>query len=82
MSGYYFLKETDATLAGEVGSSLVNQRLGNVDDNYAALRLAERFEHKFSNHGARVWQNAEILPQADFLQTYRIYQRLKSAPKP
>jgi putative salt-induced outer membrane protein len=70
--GYYFLKETNTTLAGEVGSSFVNQRLGNVDDNYATLRLAERFEHKFSNHGARVWQNVEILPQANKFENYII----------
>jgi putative salt-induced outer membrane protein len=68
--GYYFLKETNTTLAGEFGSSYVNQRLGDVDDNYATLRLAERFEHKFKNFGARVWENAEILPQVNKFDNY------------
>lgn len=68
--GYYFLKETNTTFAGEFGSSYVNQRLGNVDDNYASLRLAERFEHKFKNFGARVWENAEILPQVNKVDNY------------
>jgi len=68
--GYYFIKETNTTFAGEFGSSYVNQRLGDVDDNYATLRLAERFEHKFKNYGARVWENAEILPQVNKFDNY------------
>ena len=70
--GYYFLKETNTTLAGEFGFSYVNQRLGDVDDNYATLRLAERYEHKFKNYGARVWENAEILPQVNKLDNYLV----------
>ena len=69
-AGYYFLKETSTTLAGEIGSSFVDQRLGDVDDNYMTLRLAERFEHKFTNYGARVWENVEILPQVDKFDNY------------
>ncbi len=68
--GYYFLNETNTTLAGEFGSTFVNQRLGNADDNYATLRLAERFEHKFNNYGARVWESAEILPQVNQFNNY------------
>ncbi len=61
-AGYYFLKETNTTLAGGIGPSLVFQRLADVDTTFASLRLADRFEHKFSN-SARVWQKAEFLPQ-------------------
>lgn len=70
--GYYFLKETNTTFAGEFGSSFVNQRLGDVTDNYATLRLAERFEHKFSSYGARVWESAEILPQVNKFENYLV----------
>jgi putative salt-induced outer membrane protein YdiY len=63
-AGYYFLKETNTTLAGEIGPALIFQRLGGVDTTYATLRLAERFEHKLDN-GARVWEKAEFLPQVD-----------------
>ena len=70
--GYYFLKETSTSLASEAGSSFVNQRLDDMDDNYATLRLAERFEHKFGNSGARVWQNVEILPQVNKLENYLV----------
>jgi len=63
-AGYYFLKETKTTLAGEAGPALIFQRLGDVDTTYATLRLAERFEHKLDN-GARVWEKAEFLPEVD-----------------
>lgn len=70
--GYYLINETNTTFAGEFGSSFVNQRLGNVDDNYATFRLAERFEHKFNKYGARVWENVEFLPQVNKLENYLI----------
>jgi putative salt-induced outer membrane protein YdiY len=63
--GYYFLKETNTTFAGELGSSYVAQRLGSADESYATLRAAERFEHKFDDFGARIWENVEVLPQVD-----------------
>jgi putative salt-induced outer membrane protein YdiY len=70
--GYYFIKETNTTFAAEFGSSFVNQRLGNVDDNYATFRLAERFEHKFNKYGARVWENVEFLPQVNKFENYLV----------
>ena len=70
--GYDFIKETNTTLAGEIGPSFVNQRLGGVDDNFATLRLAERFEHRFSRYGARVWQSVEFLPQINKFENYLI----------
>ena len=70
-AGYYFLKETNTTLAGEIGPSLIFQRLGGVDTAYASLRLAERFEHKFDN-GARVWERVEFLPQVNKLENFLV----------
>jgi len=69
--GYYFLKGTNTTLAGEVGPSLITQQLGGVDTTYATFRLAERFEHKM-NGGARIWEKAEFLPQVDKLQNFLV----------
>lgn len=63
--GYYLLKETNTTLSVEGGSAIVFERLGQEDNTYATLRLAEHFEHKFNELRARVWQSAEILPQVD-----------------
>lgn len=69
--GCYFLKETNTTLAVEAGPGLIFQRLGGVDTTYASLRLAERFEHKLNN-GARIWEKAEILPQANKLANFLV----------
>jgi putative salt-induced outer membrane protein YdiY len=69
-AGYYFIKETNTTLAGEVGPGLITERLDdNTPYTFATLRLAERFEHKFAP-GDRVWQTAELLPQVDRFQNY------------
>ena len=67
--GYYLIKQTNTFLAVEAGPSLITEKVGNESDTYAALRLAERFEHKFSNK-ARVWQSIEILPQIDRFENY------------
>lgn len=70
-AGYYFLKETNTTLAGEAGPGLIVQQLGGVDTTYATLRLAERFEYKLDN-GARVWEKAEFLPQVNKLGNFLV----------
>jgi len=70
-AGYYFVKTTNTTFAGEVGPGLIFQRLGGVDTTYASLRLAERFKHKL-NDGARVWERAEILPQVNKLENFLV----------
>src|SRR5215213_9852016 len=69
LAGYYLVKQTNTFLAVEAGPSLVTEKVGNESDTYAALRLAERFEHKFSNK-AKVWQSIEILPQIDRFKNY------------
>ena len=70
--GYYLIKDPQTTLAVEGGVSEVFQQLGGRDTAYTTLRLAERFEHKFTNHNARIWENAEILPQVDRFQNYLV----------
>jgi len=67
--GYYLIKGTNTTLAAEVGANFEAQQLGGKDQNFANVRLAERFEHKF-NDRARLWQTVEIFPQVDKLDNY------------
>ncbi len=62
--GYYFIKETNMLLSGEVGPSLISQELANVRQTYAGFRLGERFEHTFAG-GAKVWETLEWIPQID-----------------
>lgn len=69
--GYYAIKKPMTTLKFEAGPAGVLERVGGVDDQYAALRLGERFEHKFSDK-ARMWQSLEFVPQVDRFQNYLI----------
>jgi putative salt-induced outer membrane protein YdiY len=71
-AGYYLIKETNTTFAVELGAAYVAQHLdGQSEQDYATVRLAERFEHKFSTK-ARVWENVEFLPQVDKFDNYVI----------
>jgi len=67
--GYYLLKQTNTTLAMEVGTEFEAQDLGGQDQVFDTVRLAERFEHKFNAH-ARLWESAEIFPQVDKFDNY------------
>ena len=68
--GYYFLRQTNNSFAGEFGPAMVFQQLGNQGENYVTLRAAERFEHRFTENSARVWEAVEILPQIDRFDNY------------
>ena len=74
--GYYFLRQTNTTFAGEFGPAMVFERLGSRDDNYVTVRLAERFEHKFTENVARVWESAEILPQVNNFNNFVVNAEL------
>ncbi len=69
--GYYLIKQTNTTLAVEAGAGYQYEHLGGEYNSFATARLAEKFEHKFSDR-ARLWQTAEILPQVDKLQNYAV----------
>lgn len=69
--GYYAIKNPKTQLAFEAGPSLVIEKQGDDEDQYAALRLAERFEHKLSAK-AKVWQSVEFMPQIDRFENYII----------
>jgi putative salt-induced outer membrane protein YdiY len=67
--GRYFIKDPATTFNGELGGAFVYERVdnppppgNNKHDRYATVRLAEKFEHKFSER-VRVWQFAEVLPE-------------------
>lgn len=69
--GYYAIKTTNTTLKFEAGPSGVMEHQGDEDNQYAALRLGERFEHKFTAK-AKVWQSLEFVPQIDRWHNYLI----------
>ena len=67
--GYYVIKATNDTLKVEAGPGFVLQKLGATTTGYATLRLAEHYEHKFSDK-AKLWQSFEILPQVNKFKNY------------
>ncbi len=67
--GYYLIKNDKTTFAAEAGGGMEVEHLGGKYDSFGTMRLAERFEHKFGER-ARLWENAEILPQVDQLDNY------------
>lgn len=67
--GYYLIKNTNAQFFVEAGPTLVVEQQGGVQDTYAALRLAERYERKLSDF-AKVWESVEFIPQVDDFQNY------------
>lgn len=69
--GYYFIKNETTAFSVEAGPSFVAEKVGGETSEYFALRLGEKFEHKFSER-ARMWQMAEILPQIDDWENYII----------
>jgi hypothetical protein len=65
LAGYYFIKETNTFLSGEIGPSYVDEKYFNQDaDNYIGLRLGERGEYKFKG-GSKLWESAEYIPKID-----------------
>jgi len=76
-AGYYLIKTKDDTkktatsLNVEGGPSFVTEKVGHDHNDYFALRIAEKLEHKFSDT-ARVWQMVEFLPQIDDWNNYLI----------
>ncbi len=76
-AGYYFIKQERMTLSGELGPSYVFERLHDeangtyLNDDYAALRVSERFEYKISDR-ARLWQFAEYLPAFEDFGNYTL----------
>lgn len=82
LAGYYFIKSATTTLSGDVGPAWVVERLGPAPDDvlpardgeqgargYLALRVGERFEHKFAG-GARLLQTADLTPEVENWENY------------
>lgn len=67
--GYYTIKEKHQKLLFEAGPSYIWEEVAGDSDHYAALRLAERYDHKLSDT-SKLWQSLEVLPQVDDFGRY------------
>jgi putative salt-induced outer membrane protein YdiY len=75
LAGYYVLKTSAMKLGFEMGPSGVFERQGDEDNQYAALRLGERFEYRFTPK-TRLWQSLDLIPQIDRFSNYLIVGEL------
>ena len=65
LAGYYLVKETNTTLAVEVGpSGVIEQYKDKSSDSYIGIRFAERFEHKLSAT-TKIWESLSYVPEVD-----------------
>jgi putative salt-induced outer membrane protein YdiY len=75
LAGYYAIRNPKMKLAFELGPSGVFERQGEEDLQYAALRLGDRFEYKFTPK-AKVWQSFDVIPQIDRFSNYLLVGEL------
>lgn len=71
LAGYYAIKNPKTKLSFEFGPSGVFERQGDEDNQYAALRLGDRFEQRFAPK-SRLWQAFDYMPQIDRFSNYLI----------
>jgi putative salt-induced outer membrane protein YdiY len=69
--GYYFIKQPNTFLSGEIGPAFIYEKQGGDEHGYFAARLGQKYEYKFKN-GSKVWETFEFLPQVDDLENYII----------
>lgn len=69
--GYKVIAEDDVKLAFELGPGYTWRSRGGVSDNFSTLRLAEKFEWKFSPT-TRVWQSASLTQNVEDSGDYLI----------
>jgi len=68
-AGYYLMKQEEVFMTAEVGPAYVAEKKGGVDDDYVALRIAERYERTLAS-SAKFWQSLEYLPDVDDFNIY------------
>ncbi|MCB0324456.1 MAG: DUF481 domain-containing protein [Bdellovibrionales bacterium] len=69
--GYFVIREDDLKLAFEAGPGYVFEEVGEVENDYLAPFIGERFEWKLSDT-AKIYQNAEVLFDVDDSDNYLV----------
>jgi putative salt-induced outer membrane protein len=68
-AGYYFIKTKETDLSLEAGPGWVDEKLGHEYENFAVLRVAEKFHQALSDR-SRIWETLEWLPEVDHFNNY------------
>ncbi len=65
LAGYYLIKETNTTLAVELGpSGVFEKHKGKSEETYLGFRAGERFEHKLTAT-TKIWEMVDYVPRVD-----------------
>jgi putative salt-induced outer membrane protein YdiY len=70
-AGYYLVKNKRMDFSVEAGPGYISQEIGSEKENYVILRAAEKFHFQLSDR-ARLWESAEIDPDAENWGNYLI----------
>jgi len=63
--GYYLIKNTNTTMAVEVGPSVVFEKYSGQDsDTYCGIRFSERLDHKLTD-STKVWESISYVPDVE-----------------
>lgn len=69
--GYYLIKNDNTSFSAGAGLSYVWEEVGDITDDYPALRLSERLEQKLSET-ATLWESVAYLPEIEDFDNYLI----------
>ncbi len=73
--GVYLVKNEKVVLGLEAGPSYVWEDVGDVTDDYVALRVAQRLDVKF-NDSAKMWESVEYVPDLETSDNYLVNAEL------
>jgi putative salt-induced outer membrane protein len=68
-AGYYFIKNERTLLSAEIGPGYIFEKVAGDANDYATIRISERFEYKISKT-ARLVESLEYLPEVTDWNNY------------
>lgn len=67
--GVYLVKNERVALSFDLGPSYVWEEVGGIEDDYLALRAAQRLDVRF-NANAKLWESVEYVPDVEDFGSY------------
>ena len=68
-AGVILFTDERTEVSAEIGPAYVWEKVDDVSNDYAALRIAQRLDYQISDT-ARLWQQVEYIPELDDLDNY------------
>lgn len=73
--GFYIIKNDKTSFYLEAGPAYVWEKVESKEDDYLALRVAERFDYALTD-SSQIWQALEYVPKADDFGQYLLNAEL------